>query len=207
MKSAPWLHAVTTSVGVKAPGMTATLHLAANSITSGFMDGAVTKPTPASTHKRVVLVSSTVPAPTMSFGSERIRWAINSTAPGTVMVISTIGMPPSVTASAAKCASSPEETRIAGMMAISRILEQTSFFVIGQHPSCILKPSETTQRNYLQGLVRIGYRQPIVTAREPGIQGRQQNDTDDQVRHETAYDDDGEGTLRIRANAMGERRR
>ena len=38
---------------------------------------------------------------------------------GTVVVISTIGMPPLVTESAAKCASSAEETLIAGIMPIS----------------------------------------------------------------------------------------
>src|SRR5690349_11566493 len=40
-KSAPALHAVTTSVGVNAPGNTATFRLAANSMIAGFNDGAV----------------------------------------------------------------------------------------------------------------------------------------------------------------------
>src|SRR5580658_8546893 len=47
-------------------------------------------------------------------------------APATVMVISTIGTPPRLTDSAAKCASSAEDTLIAGTMPISLIRAQTS---------------------------------------------------------------------------------
>src|ERR1700722_7248162 len=46
------------------------------------------------------------------------------------MVISTMGMPPWATASAAKCASSAEETRIAGMIPIFLICSQTSALFI-----------------------------------------------------------------------------
>ena len=52
------------------------------------------------------------------------------------MVISTIGMPPLVTVSAAKWASSAEETRIAGMMPILLMSSQTScLFHSSKRPS------------------------------------------------------------------------
>src|SRR5215475_12641186 len=129
-KSAPDRQAVTTSVGVKAPGSTTILFLAANSTISGFRDGAVIKLTPASMQRRALSTSITVPAPTITFGSDFTRWTINSTAPGIVIVISTIGMPLRVTASAAKCASGPEVARIAGIIAISLIRELTSSLVM-----------------------------------------------------------------------------
>src|SRR5579863_8467917 len=69
-KSAPALQAVTTSVGVSAPGITATPSLAANSTIAGLNEGAVIKLTPASTHARAVFVSRTVPAQIMTFGSD-----------------------------------------------------------------------------------------------------------------------------------------
>src|ERR1043166_3208487 len=47
-------------------------------------------------------------------------------APGTVIVISTIGMPPLQTASAARCASRAEEARTTGTMPMSRIRWWTS---------------------------------------------------------------------------------
>src|SRR5580658_4317996 len=69
-----------------------------------------------------------VPAPTIILGWKRTRWEIKSIAPATVMVISTIGTPPRETASAAKCASSADDTLIAGTMPISLIRAQTSVF-------------------------------------------------------------------------------
>src|ERR1035441_6113833 len=56
---------------------------------------------------------------------------MTSTAPGTVMVTSTMGMPPSQTASAANRASSAEYRRTAGIMPISSIRARTSSLVIG----------------------------------------------------------------------------
>src|SRR5580700_1055777 len=53
-------------------------------------------------------------------------------APATVMVISTIGTPPWVTDSAAKCASSAEDTLIAGTMPICLMRAHTSvLFMMG----------------------------------------------------------------------------
>ena len=198
----PALHAVTTSVGVKAPGKTVTFCLAANSTIAGLKDGARDK-----THARI-------DAHTRQSGIEhgarandelRIgtnRWAINSTAPGTVIVISTIGIPPRVTASAAKCASSPDETLMAGMMAISRIREQTSSFVI-VIPLHSYQVPPVLKEHYT---FAVRFRQSIIATREPGVQRRQQDDTDEQVRNEAANDDDGKRSLRVRSDAMGERR-
>jgi hypothetical protein len=72
-------------------------------------------------HLRAVSTSSTVPAPTKVFLWCCVRCEINSTAPGTVIVISTIGIPPLCTASVAKCASSVDDSLTAGMIATSRI--------------------------------------------------------------------------------------
>src|SRR5215472_17799122 len=92
MKSAPAVQAATTSVGVKAPGSTGTFLLVAYSTIAGLKFGEVRKHAPASRVFSAVSTSSTVPAPTAIFPWERQRWAIKSTAPGTIMVISTIGI-------------------------------------------------------------------------------------------------------------------
>ncbi len=49
-----------------------------------------------------------------------------------VMVISTMGMPPLHTASAAKCASSPEAVRMPGMMPISWMRVSTASLFISK---------------------------------------------------------------------------
>ena len=77
-----------------------------------------------------------VPAPTMTCGLLRARSEMASIAPNTVMVISTIGIPPSVTASAAKRASSPENRRRAGMMPISSMRVRTFCFSIRSNSAC-----------------------------------------------------------------------
>src|ERR1035438_10729317 len=56
---------------------------------------------------------------------------MTSTAPGTVMVTSTMGMALSLTASAANRASAAVDTRIAGMIPISSIRARISCLVIG----------------------------------------------------------------------------
>ncbi len=86
---------------------------------------------PASTQRCAASASSTVPAPTstsppMVFAS----CAITSTAPGTVMVNSTTGMPPAQTASAACIACLPDDARTTGTMPISRIFFRTCSFSV-----------------------------------------------------------------------------
>ena len=44
--------------------------------------------------------------------------------------------------------------------------------------------------------------QDVVLTRKPHIQCGQQEDTHDQIRDQAADDDDGEGTLRVRANGV-----
>src|ERR1700724_1220187 len=97
------------------------------------------------------------------------------------MVISTIGMPPCITASAAKCASSAEETRIAGIIPIFLICSQTSaLFMVeiliasasiyqAAHPASDTTPILSTLR------LRLG--QLIALARVPNVKLRQQENT------------------------------
>src|SRR6266853_6055928 len=60
-KSAPDLHAAVTSLGVSAPGRTATFSFAAKRTTSRYKSGAVKKLAPAPRQRRAVSVSKTVP--------------------------------------------------------------------------------------------------------------------------------------------------
>src|SRR5579863_5277240 len=103
------------------------------------------------------------------------------------MVISTIGIPPRVTASAAKCASWADEDRIAGMIPIFSIWAQTSFFVICMDPSGSAVGSSAAadraltadlqlirhRSGPLDNFSRAGFRQVIAAPREPNIQRRQ----------------------------------
>lgn len=82
-------------------------------------------------------------------------------------MISTIGIPPRVTASAAKCASAPEDTLMAGMMPISLMRLQTSFFVIS-----FLS---------LHSFFGLGRWKLISRAGEPSIQGGQEKNTQNQA--------------------------
>src|SRR5580698_2929188 len=101
-----------------------------------------------------------VPAPTIILGWIRTRWEIKSMAPATVMVISTIGTPPRETASAAKCASSADETRIAGTMPISLIRAQTSvFFMTDFLPTAAgdsIRPDRRTEQNWRFATAALG---------------------------------------------------
>src|SRR5215469_7703950 len=115
---------------------------------------------------------------------------MSSTAPGTVVVISTTGIPPCITASAAKCASSPDETLTAGTMAISRIRAQTSSFFMCQNPFVMHK-------RLLYGVICISFRETIIAAGQPCVQGWQQEDADEQTGNQTSYNHDGERSLRI----------
>src|SRR3984893_2667863 len=200
-KSEPHRHAVTTSVGVNPPGNTVTFAFAANSTIATSNPGAVKKWAPASTHFRAVSVSSTVPAPTIIFSRSRTRWEINSTASCTVMVISTIGMPPWATASAAKCASSADETRIAGMIPIFLICSQTSalFMVeilIAPVPIYQEADQPASSREILHKLrFRLG--QWIAFPCNPHVKRREQENTQQQRAHEAPHDHDRKRPLRI----------
>src|SRR5271154_5854077 len=105
-------------------------------------------------------------------------------APGTVSVISTMGMPPAATAWAAKWASSVEETRIAGMIPISLMRAQTSSLFI----------METfrfaTEYERLCGLLRFHYRKLITAAGKPYVEGGQEKDAHHEVGNRTADDYD-----------------
>src|ERR1700758_3547036 len=96
-------------------------------------------------------------------------------APGTVIVISTMGIPPPATASAAKCASSADETRTAGTIAMFSIAEAISLRFIAAGPpsgpseTSILYPGAT-----ILELVAFRRRQQVAFARDPHIQSRQQ---------------------------------
>src|ERR1700743_1742468 len=87
------------------------------------------------------------------------------------MVTSTIGIPPLATASIAKWASSVEDTRIAGMMPISRIRAHTSSLVIGQF----------LLRKFSYWFFCFRLRKPIANAGEPRVKSRQEKDAHDQV--------------------------
>ena len=71
-RSAPARHAVTTSVGVRAPGSTATPRSRQAAIVSRLSAGLTTKRAPASMHARAVSGSRTVPAPTRASGARRV---------------------------------------------------------------------------------------------------------------------------------------
>src|ERR1035438_6489898 len=79
---------------------------------------------------------------------------MTSTAPATVMVTSTMGMPPSPTASAANRASSAEYRRTAGMMPISSIRARTSSLVI-RSPWYDERPSGSPESQQIPGSYRL----------------------------------------------------
>src|SRR5262249_33977084 len=84
-----------------------------------------------------------VPAPANRSPRCLIRERITSTAPGTVMVISTIGIPPRAIASAARRASSPEAERITGTIPTSTIRWKTSALSI----AFLVRISPTSSRD------------------------------------------------------------
>src|SRR5437763_110830 len=124
--SAPAFQAVTISVGVSAPGKTGTSSARQVSMVGTSSDGLTTKRAPASMQARAPSASRTVPAP-MSASSprRRTRSAMTFTAPGTVIVISRMGMPPARIASTARIASSDERARTTGMMPMARMRSTT----------------------------------------------------------------------------------
>ncbi len=152
MKSTPSLQAAVTSLGVNAPGMVTIFALLASSTMLRSSPGLVKKCAPASKQRRAVTGSKTVPAPTIMSGTLVTMSWINSHASGTVMVISTMGIPPAETAAAANLASSVEDTRIAGTMPISSILSRTSSLFI--EPLPVDKASEETLSHSVSRLGR-----------------------------------------------------
>src|SRR5258708_6247097 len=79
---------------------------------------------------------------------------ITCSAPGTVMVISTIGIPPLRTASAAKRASSEEEARMTGMTPKLAICSLTDFFFMYASASRSADNSRSRSFHYLQDFVQ-----------------------------------------------------
>lgn len=122
-------------MGVKAPGKTTTSFFIANSTTSRTSPGLVKNFAPASKQRLAVSTSNTVPAPTIISGMLFVRSVISSIAPGTVIVISAMGIPPRLTDSAAKRASAAEAARTPGIMPISTIRDRISSFFTGPTPS------------------------------------------------------------------------
>src|ERR1700730_575317 len=102
---------------------------------SGSSPSLVRNLAPSSKQRRAVSTSETPPAPTITSGAFRTRWEITLCASGTVKVTSTIGIPPRDTASAAKRASSVEDTRTAGMIPTSSIRSRTSCLFTDAAPS------------------------------------------------------------------------
>src|SRR5580658_4456702 len=126
MKSAPASHAAITSVGVSAPAISNFLSRTASSTVGKFRPGLTRNCAPASRQFCAACAFNTVPAPIRTsepqfFTSSRIT----SSAPGTVIVLSTIGLPPSQTASSARHASRAEPARTTGTIPISRMRSRT----------------------------------------------------------------------------------
>src|SRR5205807_1548419 len=145
-KSEPASHAVISSVGVNAPAIINFPSIPASLTTSRFSPGLTRNCAPASRHFLAASTLRTVPAPIKTspellFVSSRIT----STAPGTVMVISTIGIPAWQTASAANRASRADDARTTGTTPILRILSRTlclSIFAPSRQTVCF--PSTST---------------------------------------------------------------
>src|SRR6266851_875406 len=133
-KSAPASQAVITSVGVNAPAMISFPSRTASSTVFRFNPGLTRNCAPASRHRRAASGLSTVPAPMRTSDAQFFTSSrMTSTAPGTVMVISTIGMPPWQTASAATHASPGDDARTTGTIPISMIRSRTFCLSIGVH--------------------------------------------------------------------------
>src|ERR1700693_6190810 len=114
------------------------------------------------------------------------------------MVISTIGMPPWVTASAAKCASSAEETRIAGMMPIFLICSQTSALFMVEILIVYQATYQPERRDrFLLHTLRLRLRKLIAFPRHPNIQRRQKENAQQQRAREPAYNHARRRPLRI----------
>ena len=130
-KSLPALQAAIISVGVSAPAIMSLPRRRACATVSGSKPGLTMNSAPASMQRRAASASSTVPAPiTTSAPKLLTRSLMTSIAPGTVIVTSTIGMPPAQTASAACLAWVAEEARTIGTIPMSRIRLRISSCVI-----------------------------------------------------------------------------
>src|ERR1051326_7796430 len=124
--SAPAVHAVSTSVGVSAPGKIGTSSTRHVSIVGTSSAGLTMKRAPASTHARAVSESITVPAPISAASPIRCESVLMiCTAFGTVIVISRTLMPPSRIASTAANASSADVARMTGTIPTSRMRSTT----------------------------------------------------------------------------------
>src|SRR6266478_3243628 len=123
-------------------------------------------------------------------------------APGTVMVISTIGIPPPATASAAKCASSADKTRIAGTIPTCSMTAAISLrFILPSLRQARAKLHRIPAGAILK-LVAFRCRQQVAFSRNPDVQGRQQENTQKQRANKSADNYDRKRSLRIRTDAM-----
>src|ERR1700730_5607057 len=132
-------------------------------------------------------------------------------APGTVMLISTIGIPARETASAANRASSAVDTRTAGMMPISSMRARTSSFFIVWN-SLVNAPGQTLTRFYTKTALgdlidknnELNFeeflrRRPLVSiGSDPHVQGRQKKNAHRQGTDQTSHDYNRKRPLRIR---------
>src|SRR5205814_1050273 len=134
-KSLPARQAVMTSVGVSAPAIIGLPRFFTSWTVAESNPGATMNSAPESIHRWAVPASSTVPAP-ISTSSPRLltNSLISSIAPGTVMVTSTIGIPPAHTASAACLACADDVALTIGTIPISTILLLISSRVIDLFP-------------------------------------------------------------------------
>src|SRR5581483_8244287 len=123
--------AVINSVGVIAPGMASLRHASAVVSTEVANPGLTRNSAPASTHIFAWSALVTVPAPVKTRSPySRTTCRMRAGASGTVMVISTMGIPPSQFASTARLASCALDARTTGMTPTSPILRITSSIVI-----------------------------------------------------------------------------
>src|SRR5581483_3083275 len=151
--AAPAFHAVITSVGVNAPAKTGLPAARQHSTIPRSNPGLTRNSAPASMHRRAVSASSTVPAPTKTWEPADLTTSrISSIAPGTVIVISATGMPPSEMASTASFPSAREDARTTGTIPISTIRLQTcSLFMSPSTSACDARANTFHQiRHFLQ---------------------------------------------------------
>src|SRR6202041_906905 len=118
-----------------------------------------------------------------------------------------MGMPPFATESAAKCASSAEQTRMAGMIPSSLMRSQTSVFFMLESLNLFKKRCyrSTPVPWILYRVARICRWKMIVFAREPRIQGGQKKNADHEIGEESPNNHDGKRALRIRADSTRQR--
>src|SRR5262249_37765331 len=115
-KSDPASQAAITSVGVSAPAIINRPSAAASATVFALKPGLTKNCAPASRHLCACSGFNTVPAPTSNSLEDEClaNSRMTSTAPGTVIVIPTIGIPPLLPASAAVRASAADDARTTG---------------------------------------------------------------------------------------------